>query len=65
MAEMYLGFALGVVPKGSAEELGICIACRSYKRALELKSAGLSDQDIADILHGIEFEEVKDAARRK
>jgi hypothetical protein len=75
MAEMYIGFAMAIVPKGSDEELGICMAWKAYQRTLEFKGNGFNDQDtINNVLASgltpaqkiaLRIKERKDAARRK
>ena len=45
MAERYIGWAMMIVPKGSDEELGICMAWKAYCRTLELKGV-INDEEL-------------------
>ena len=44
MAEMYIGFAMAIVPKGSDEELGVCMAWKAYQCTLRMKQQKYSDE---------------------
>ena len=53
IGEMCLHWALTFMPRGSTEELGICMAVEAYRRVLELKKLACEDQRVVDILRGI------------